>query len=97
MNSEKQLSPKEKHNLETQAQEPRYSFQDVDSITQLIQSIYALDDAIANQEALKRPVSFIQPLVNMRGNINAKLANDIQKGAPKVEKPEGSEETLTSD
>lgn len=85
------ISPKEKHEQEMQAKKPTYSFQEVDGIAQLIQSIYALDDAVANQEMLKRPVSFIQPLRNMRESINAQLSRDIQKGAPKVEKPEDGE------
>lgn len=59
-----------------------FTFAEVDNITQVIQNIYALDDAIANQMALKRPVSFVQPLNNIRAGLNETLKSMMLKGQP---------------
>jgi hypothetical protein len=78
------MADKQKH----QEVKQEFTFAEVDSISQLIQSIYSLDDAIANQEALKRPASFVQPLKNIRMGFNGTLTALMSKGQPQQENPD---------
>jgi len=81
------MADKQKHQ-ETE-KKPMFTFAEVDGITQIIQNIYALDDAIANQMGLKRPVSFVQPLQNIRNDLNEALKAMMLKGQQQQqEKPD---------
>ena len=42
--------------------------------------LYALDDAIANQKSLQRPLSFIKPLEDLRAMIARNLVEMTSKG-----------------
>lgn len=59
--------------------EPAYSDQEVTRIMLMQQRIYSLDDAIATQTQIQRPISYIDPLKEMRNECAAELRAHTQK------------------
>jgi len=70
---------KTKPEPEPTPEKPVFTLSEVSAVEELLQSIYALDDAVANQLALKRPETFVQPLRNIRENVNNALARLFAK------------------
>jgi len=71
---------KTKPEPEPTPEKPVYTMREMNAVEELLQSIYSLDDAVANQLALKRPETFIQPLRNIRENVNNALGRLFEKG-----------------
>ena len=61
--------------------EPIYTDTEVSRIIYTLQTIYALDDAIANQMQLRRPESFVSPLQQLRLSYANDLKNLTDKSA----------------
>ena len=62
---------------------PIYSDNEVGIILLLQQRVFALDDAIYNQEQLKRPETFIKPLEEIRAGIAMMLKQATAKSMQK--------------
>ena len=60
--------------------EETYTGVEVNDIMTDVGRVYALDDAIANQKSLQRPLSFIKPLEDLRAMIARNLVNMTSKG-----------------
>jgi len=74
---------KAKPEPEPTPEKPVFTLSEVSAVEELLQSIYALDDAVANQLALKRPETFVQPLRNIRENVNNALGRLFAKAHQK--------------
>ncbi len=64
---------------EKKMDEPAYSDMEVTRIMLMQQRIYSLDDAIATQSQIQRPVSYIDPLKEMRNECATELRVITQK------------------
>jgi hypothetical protein len=68
-------------------QEPIYNDAEVGQIMYTLQTIYALDDAVANGVQLRRPDGFVRPLAELRNTYSADLTRLTSKGKkPEPEK-----------
>ena len=63
-------------------QEAQYLDSEVNEIMLTLHRIYALDDAIANQVAVNRPNTFIQPLIEIRKWSSDRLTALTAKSIP---------------
>jgi hypothetical protein len=66
---------------------PIYTDLEVAKLMNTLGEIYAMDDAIYNQEQLHRPETFVIPLKQIRFRIAKELQEASAKAAPK---PEGN-------
>jgi len=58
---------------------PVYTDMEVVGIMETMERIYALDDAIYNQEQLRRPETYIKPLREIRKNLSDYLTHLTSK------------------
>lgn len=63
---------------------PVYTDLEVTEIMKTLQKIYALDDAMYNQEQLKRPTSYFAPLMDIRKDLTDRMNTLTSKGNPPV-------------
>ena len=70
-------------------EEPTYTDPEVVTIMITLGQIYAMDDAIYNQEQLRRPETYIQPLRELRNAISKHLTGLTSKGKAKQEMTPG--------
>ena len=59
-----------------------YSDPEVVAIMETLERIYAVDDAVYNQEQLRRPETYIKPLREMRVGLSGYLTSLTSKGIP---------------
>lgn len=69
-------------------QKPVFTESETDRMLQTLQLIYALDDAISNQQKLQRPAGFVQPLMNLREVYGHELQDLASRGKNRNKKPE---------
>jgi hypothetical protein len=69
---------------------PLYSDIEVSGIIGDLGILYSLDDAIYNQQQLRRPETFIKPLEHIRNSISDRLRINTSKADP-TQKKESSE------
>lgn len=79
-----------KETKEPEKAEAVYTDPEVSEIITALQTVYALDDAIANQMQINRPEGFVKPLVELRMNCANRLTALTAKGVPKEKKEETS-------
>jgi hypothetical protein len=72
----------EKKEPKLTTQDPLYTDGEVSDIMHTLGRIYSLDDAIYNQEQLRRPETYIQPLRDIRAAIASRLIDITAKGKP---------------
>jgi len=65
-----------------------YTDAEVSGIMTVLGQIYALDDAIYNQEQLHRPETYIDPIRTVRKDIANHLVHITSKGKPEEKQPE---------
>lgn len=65
---------------EPQGEPVTYKDPEVVEIMVTLAQIYALDDAIYNQEQLRRPETFIQPVRELRNRVAGRLTEITSKG-----------------
>jgi hypothetical protein len=84
---------KDKTNTTEQAisDNPLYSDIEVSGIIGDLGILYSLDDAIYNQQQLRRPETFIKPLEHVRNSISERLRVNTSKADPSAPKKESSE------
>lgn len=69
----------------TEEQEPTITETDMNTMLNTLQSINALEDAIANQIAARRPQGFVTPLQNIRDGYARALTELSAKTGKKPE------------
>ena len=68
-------------------EEPTYTDPEVVTIMVTLGQIYAMDDAIYNQEQLRRPETYVTPLRDVRNRIARHLTDITSKGKPPQPQP----------
>lgn len=81
---------KEKTNVSDVAisDNPLYSDIEVSGIIGDLGILYSLDDAIYNQQQLRRPETFIKPLEHIRNAVSERLKINTSKVDPSIKKKE---------
>ena len=78
---------KETKTPEEPAAEITYVESEVVDIMVTLGQVYAMDDAIYNQEQLRRPETYITPLRDVRNRIARHLTDITSKGKPPQPQP----------
>ena len=86
-NPDNKPEPKKKEQI-AEEQPLAYTDMEVGGIMHVLGQVYALDDAIYNQEQLRRPETYIKPLRELRSNVAGHLVNLTSKGRPPSPDPE---------